>query len=314
MGLRLDDAYVWDSWVADGGDRYHLFFLTAPRTGDPGSRHTQAVIGHATSADLRHWHHEPDALHPSAGGWDDVALWTGSVVRADDGVWWLFFTAISTRGHGMRDQRVGAATSSDLMTWTKAGDAPLLEADARWYTTLAEDSTASETWRDPFVLRDPNGDGWHMVLSARALGAPPHADGVLAHAVSDDLVRWTVRPPLTTPSGFGQLEVPQIREVDGQWVLLFTCHPQEQAPETVARWGRYSTWSVVGPTALGPWDIAAARPFTAEPALFAAPLVRRRDGSWAVIGFHNLEAEGVDAFEIIDPVPVGIRDGALAAI
>jgi hypothetical protein len=27
---RLDDYYVWDSWVADDGKRYHLFFLQAP--------------------------------------------------------------------------------------------------------------------------------------------------------------------------------------------------------------------------------------------------------------------------------------------
>jgi len=25
--LRLADDWVWDSWVADDGERYHLFFL-----------------------------------------------------------------------------------------------------------------------------------------------------------------------------------------------------------------------------------------------------------------------------------------------
>ena len=30
--LRLDDLWVWDSWVADDGDLYHLFFLQAPRS------------------------------------------------------------------------------------------------------------------------------------------------------------------------------------------------------------------------------------------------------------------------------------------
>lgn len=49
------------------------------------------------------------------------------------------------------------------------GDRPLLEADPRWYGTLGlpEDPVASETWRDPFVLRDPGGDGWHMLITAR---------------------------------------------------------------------------------------------------------------------------------------------------
>ena len=29
--LRLEHDWVWDSWVADDGERYHLFFLKAPR-------------------------------------------------------------------------------------------------------------------------------------------------------------------------------------------------------------------------------------------------------------------------------------------
>ncbi len=29
--LALRDDWVWDSWVADDGENYHLFFLTAPR-------------------------------------------------------------------------------------------------------------------------------------------------------------------------------------------------------------------------------------------------------------------------------------------
>jgi beta-fructofuranosidase len=31
----------------------------------------------------------------------------------------------------------------------------------------------------------------------------------------------------------------------------------------------------------------------------AAPLVQQRDGEWALIGFHNLEPEGIFAFEIL---------------
>ena len=29
--LRLEDRWVWDSWVVDDGERYHLFYLQAPR-------------------------------------------------------------------------------------------------------------------------------------------------------------------------------------------------------------------------------------------------------------------------------------------
>lgn len=314
MGLRLDDEYVWDSWVADDGERYHLFFLKAQRTEHgPGARHTQATIGHASSLDLVEWRVEDDALRPTTGSWDDLAHWTGSVVRDDDGLWWMFYTAINTGGHGVKDQRVGTATSPDLLIWTKIGTAPSVEADGRWYKTLDEDPTASETWRDPMVFRDPAGDGWRMYITARVIDAPKNADGVLAEAVSADLRTWTVLPPASTAAGFGQIEVPQVQCIDGQWVLVFTCHPQEQSEAQIAEFGEYSTWSVLGDGPLGPWDFSTAKPFVEEYALFAAPLVQRRDGSWALIGFRNLEPEGVDAFDIIDPIPVEIRDGRLAA-
>ena len=118
--LWLPDDWVWDSWIADDGERYHLFFLRAPRAlGDPGLRHFAARIGHATSTDLVVWQVCADALAPEAGRWDDLALWTGSVARGDDGVWRLFYSALSTsRGLGVRDQRIGMAESDDLFTWT----------------------------------------------------------------------------------------------------------------------------------------------------------------------------------------------------
>ena len=117
--LWLPDDWVWDSWVADDGERYHLFFLRAPRAlGDPELRHTAARIGQATSDDLVDWEICADALAPVAGRWDDLALWTGSVARGDDGVWRLFCSALSSsRALGVRGQRIGMAESDDLFSW-----------------------------------------------------------------------------------------------------------------------------------------------------------------------------------------------------
>jgi beta-fructofuranosidase len=164
--LRLDEHWVWDSWTADDGDRHHLFFLQAPRAlGDPGLRHAAARIGHASSADLVDWDYHGEALTPSETGWDDLALWTGSVARGDDGVWRMYYTAVSRAGRPVYDQRLGLAESEDLMRWRRAGTTPLLEADPRVYRTI--DGMVSETWRDPFVFRDPGGDGWHTTSGRR---------------------------------------------------------------------------------------------------------------------------------------------------
>jgi beta-fructofuranosidase len=312
--LRLEDAWIWDSWIADDGGRYHLFFLKAPRAlEDAGLRHTAATIGHASSLDLVDWDVHADALLPDAKRWDDVALWTGSAVRGPDGTWRMYYTALSSDpGHGVKDQRIGLAESDDLTTWRRVGDRPLVAPDPRWYRTL--DGTHSETWRDPFVFADPEGDGWHMLITARHPDAPRRSDGVLAHARSADLTTWELQPPLTEPAGFGQIEVPQVRIVDGRHVLVFTCHPEEQSAGQIERFGPHSTWSVLGDHPLGPWDIDAARPFEAAPKLFAAPLVQQRDGTWAFVGFLNQEPEGILSFEILDPIPVGLRDGALQGL
>jgi beta-fructofuranosidase len=320
--LRLDDHWIWDSWIADDGDCYHLYFLQAPRSlGDVSRRHVNATVGHARSTDLISWDYLGECLGPAETGFDDLAIWTGSVVHAGP-QWWMFYTAISTAGHHIFDQRVGAAVSDDLHTWRRVSDQPALHVDGRWYKTLLLDppgttgpdlDKVSETWRDPLVMPSPEPGGWHMLITARAVGAGRHDDGVVAHATSRDLTTWEVGPPRCAPgAGFGQLEVLQSKVIDGRAVLVFTCHPQEMTPERLTASGRSSTWS--GPSVLGPWDIARARPFTADPYLFAAPLVQRRDGSWALVGFRNLEAQGEDGFFIHDPITVSLdAEGYLVA-
>jgi beta-fructofuranosidase len=303
--LSSREDWIWDSWIADDGERYHLFFLTAPRAlEDPRLRHEAARIGHASSLDLVSWDVHEDALGPASEGFDDLALWTGSVARGDDGVWRMYYTALNTEGRGVTDQRIGLAESDDLMTWRRVAREPLVEPDPCWYRMLGDGSGASETWRDPFVFR--SGDGWHMLITARDPDAPRLFDGVLAHARSDDMIEWRLAPPLTGTTGFGQLEVAQIRQVDGQWVLIFTCHPEEQGEPRP-----FCTWYVLGDSPLGPWDVTTAKPFEDEPKLFAAPLVQRRDRSWCFLGFLNQEPEGISSFEIVDPIPVTLTEGTL---
>ena len=126
MAYRLADHWIWDSWLAEAGDEWHLFHLQAPRgLGDPDLRHRNATIGHAVSRDLVSWTALPEALQAGPpGAWDDLATWTGSVIEAG-GTWFLFYTGIAA-GTLERVQKIGVATSGDLVRWERLGDAPVI--------------------------------------------------------------------------------------------------------------------------------------------------------------------------------------------
>ena len=96
-------------------------------------------------------------------------------------------------------------------------------------------------------------------------------------------------------------------------MLVFSCHPDEQSDARRRRSRSYCTWAVAGDSPTGPWDVSSARPFEPEPALFAAPLVKQRDGGWALLGFRNVRSRGPLSLEIGDPIRVRLRDGALVA-
>ena len=196
--LELADRWIWDFWLApervDG--RWHVYFLQAPRSlGDPHLRHENASIGHATSSDLVDWNDVEDALAPGQdGAFDDRATWTGSIVAGPDSQWWLFYTGTVRAEHGLV-QRVGAATSTDLRRWSKVAGL-LVEADARWYERydpalgqegLATTAGYSQAWRDPWVMRHPDGDGWLMLTTARRSSGPREGRGVFGVARSHDL-------------------------------------------------------------------------------------------------------------------------------
>src|SRR3954447_12399113 len=252
--LHLPDAWTWDFWVADTGTEYHLFFLYASRAlHDPDRRHVRASIGHAVSTDLIRWHRLADALvRGDRPSFDDLATWTGSVLRAPDGSWLMFYTGATERGSALI-QSIGLATSTDLITWHKSPANPVLTADPRWYERSGDSSWVDEAWRDPWVFADPGGDGWHMLITARATDGPVDDRGVIGHARSTDLVTWTARPPLTKPgAGFGQLEVPQVEQVDGRCVLLFSCLRAELAAGRKATGASGGVWAVTADGPLGP--------------------------------------------------------------
>lgn len=304
--LRLPDHWVWDSWPVRGDDgEHHLFFLRASRALiEPDRRHRRASVGHARSSDLVTWQLLPDALVTAdEPAWDDGSTWTGSVVQADDGTWRMFYTGVS-RAEDWLVQRVGVADSDDLITWRRRFDHPVCEADPRWYEKLSSGDWFDEAWRDPWVLRGDDGL-WHMLLTARAAEGEAATRSVIGHAVSADLDSWEVRPPLSAPAGWGQMEVPQAVLVDGMPFLVFCCWTdlEDERRREQATGGM---WFAPGESLLGPWDLDAAGTLD-HPSLYAARLVERSPEDWVIVGFSD-KVGGVFQGEILDPIPV-VREG-----
>ncbi len=304
------DAWVWDFWFADDGARYHLFFLYASRAlHDPDARHLRASIGHAVSEDLITWERVADALvrsDPPAP--DDVATWTGSIVRAPDGAWHLFYTGVTWRDGGFI-QTVCRATSPDLLTWRKDPHNPIVVPDSRWYETWGDGTWADQAWRDPWVFADPHGSGWHMFVTARSRsGAGMPSDdvldrGVVGHATSPDLTEWTVQEPLSAPgAGFGQAEVIQIADVDGQPILLFSCLATELAGARRVTGGSGGIWALAADSVIGPFDLGRAVAVT-DDSLYVGRLLQDRSGRWLLFAFRNRGPDGSFVGAITDPMP-----------
>lgn len=307
MPRVLPDAWTWDMWFADDGERYHVFTLKASRAlHDPERRHRHVTIGHSVSDDLREWREVEDALIVSEEpAFDDFTTWTGSVLQGPDGVWRMFYTGTSRADGGMV-QRIGLATSTDLYRWDKQ-PGPIAEADARWYERFDAGVWHDEAWRDPWVFQLPGEVGWHMVVTARANEGPAFERGVIGHLTSTDLATWVVEPPLSAPgAGFGQLEVPQLAEVDGRHVLVFSCLPKEMSPTRRHEGG--GVWAVPVENPAGPYDISSATRLTDE-SLYAGRLVRSREGAWYLFAFVNADADGNFVGALSDPMSVGWDGG-----
>jgi beta-fructofuranosidase len=304
MALKLPGQWVWDSWFAFDGENHHAFYLQASRAlGDPNRRHRNTSVGHAISKDLKNWTVVADAIAPSdSPAPDSWTTWTGSVIREDDGQWRMFYTGTSREDAGER-QTVCAATSDDLITWTKVEKLPVVSADSRWYQTLAG-GYKNEPFRDPWVFKMAGETGWTMLTTA-SLKNPvdPRQAAAMAISKSEDLVNWVVQPPVSRPDqGFGETEVFQYELVDGVPIILFCCGSYWLSEERKATGEVGGVYSIPVREDLEDINFENATLFP-DTSLYASRLVQDRDGGWNLIAFVN-EIDGEFIGELCDPIPV----------
>ena len=313
MALRLADKWVWDFWLAHDAGCHHVFYLQAPRAlGDPDLRHHNATVGHAVSTDLADWQTLPDALHPGpSGSWDDLAIWTGSVIQ-HRGLWHMLYTGISTAEAGLV-QRIGLAVSTDLTHWQKDPRNPVLEADPRWYETRAHAGSRQESWRDPYLVRVAEDGLFHALLSARVPTGPTDGAGVVAHAQSADLISWEIGPPITQPGEVAQAEVPQLVRIGDGYKLLVSCHDKDHSllrRERLREPGQTGTFALSSASPFGPFQFPSRPIRTAgsQPGIgYAGKLVKLGPHDTRFMCFI-LENNGEFVGELSDPLRLHRRD------
>ncbi len=321
MVLALKDHYIWDSWYVHDGDVWHGYFLKAPRAiGDPELRHFNVSYGHATSVDLKNWTHLGTTFAPVDGpAWDDYTTWTGSVVRGDDGLWHLYYTGSCKAEEGMK-QRIGHATSKDMHNWSRVGDGLLLDLEgpnAHHYEADHTGKWHDRAMRDPWVMKDPEGDGWLMYFTARADGiAEPNAGGCIGFATSPDGYQWVLQAPVFI-GGYGQMEVPQVFSKNGQWYCLFCTaaehfsKEQAQATEGGPVTGNHY---LIGDSPRGSWRIAPGFLDGDLPCRrYAARIVDTGD-ELVILGFADRPDGAPFVGHVMDPETVSITTDGLLEI
>lgn len=221
-------------------------------------------------------------------------------LKDPDGTWLMFYTGTSHAENGRR-QRIGYAVSDDLLTWTRQG--VVTESDPRWYERMQENAwDGAEHWRDPWIFPDPAGDGWHMLITARAVSGAYDDRGVVGHARSTDLRTWSVQPPLSRPgSGFVHLEVISAEQLGNRTLLLFSCLHNEYSAARRSTVAPAGTWRVWSDSPTGPFDISSAEQLT-DTSLYVGKVVRDRQGRCWLIAFRNEDEDGNFIGELSDPM------------
>ncbi len=314
--LELKDKWVWDSWYVEDNGLWHAFFLQADRSlGDPELRHWNVTHGHATSTDLMNWDYKGTVFGPSPDpAFDDFTTWTSFVVKDDSGVWNLFYTGTSKSEDG-KFQRIGRATSSDLENWERQGIALDLKGpNSEHYESLNLSRWKDSSLRDPWIIRDPEGDGWLMYFTARSPNPEDTlASGAIGLARSNDLTTWTLEPPVFV-GGFGEIEVPSVFQKNGKWYCLFCTTEQfwsEEFRENYDGEGTSGNHYLIADHHLGPWKIAPG-PFLdgSKTCDRYAPRWIGKDGRDYYIACNRGPD---DTFEgtLIDPIELGVESNGL---
>ncbi len=297
-----DDDIADHAWIEDDAGVYHLFFHTEDHGGG-------SYIEHYISRDFQSIEYVGPALFRNPDGWDSHGLWAPYVVK-NGGIYYMFYTGVDGSGDDPSTrQRIGLATSEDLITWARypannclgtSGDGCIYECDECWTAWGGEAGSFNQQCRDPFVTWDHAGRRWVMFATARS----DNGYGVVTVAYSKDLVYWygsgfieatgRLETGIMGQTTGGQAENPFVVSHDGTHYLFFTDwqDPEDSVttidPRTITQ---YATSSSLSADTLGSpgW---VYRGYIPDPGVNAIEILRLGADTWVMSQSISNERSG----------------------
>lgn len=233
-GVGFSSSEIGDVDVLWHDGLFHLFHLVLPN---------HDYIAHAVSEDGLSWRRVQNALFiADPGHWDDDMLWTMHVSRDPAGGWRMFYTGLSLAEQG-RVQRIGAARSPDLYTWTRTEGGYPLELEDPVYERSVDEGRHWVSFRDPFLAE--HAGRRYLLAAARVSHGPVVRRGCvsLAEEVAPDTFEFG--PPLYHPARYDDVEVPGVFEAGGRFYLIGSIREDVKVHYWYADdfFGPYRNWS-----------------------------------------------------------------------
>lgn len=233
---------------------FHMFYMRDNLLVMPDS--TERDFGHAVSTDLEHWTQLAPVIPIRPGKWDDGHVWAPCVVE-QDGVYYMWYVGVTMVPFAWNwYQRIGVATSTDLLQWTRYDEPVFGGHQVPW--AYADSSTMDGCqFRDPWVMPDPDHAGqWLMYYVTEAAAA--RGQLIVGAARNEGgLTPWQdIGPNWATDNAhyWGWVESPCVFQHGSTWYLFVTTTSghvinYRTAPHPLAdstQWsGKYRLWDNV---------------------------------------------------------------------
>lgn len=202
-----EGAWVGDVMPMTDGDDLHLYYLYDT---DHNGMGYHPIYKFSTS---NFYEYHDDGLvipYGASGDAPDLAVGTGSVLKAQDGRYHCFYTGHndSFPDKGLDKECVMHAVSDDNVNWIKIPED----------TFYAADHYSGDDFRDPFVFWNEEEQCYWLLIAARE----ENLGGVVARYTSTDLSKWTLCEPLYAPGRQYMLECPDLFKMGDHYYLFYS--------------------------------------------------------------------------------------------